>query len=114
AILSSWPDKGAGWQCRKLTNFSSAENSPAVKMDASSPHVMGKETCWPITVAHREKIFAMRSARHEVQFQAGRNAVLICGAKFCTAQPKCWKDAASNWKASLPALTALGRRRAAK
>src|SRR5207237_2601733 len=114
AILSSCPDKGAGWQCRKRTSFTSAENSPAAKMDASLPPVMGMETCWRITVVHREKIFAMRSERHEAQSPAGRNTALICGAKFYIAQPKCWKGAASSWKASLAALTALGPGRAAK
>src|SRR5207244_6019695 len=108
------PGKGAGWQCRKPTSFSSAENSPAVKVDASLLRVMRREICWLTTVARREKIFAMRSERPEMHSRAGRNAALICAAKFCIGQPKCWKGAAVNWKANLPALTAWGPGRAAK
>src|SRR5438105_3597924 len=71
-------------------------------MDASLPRVMGMETCWLITLVPPEKIFAMRSGRHEAQFRIGRNIALICGAKFCIAQPKCWKGAASNANALAP------------
>src|SRR5438094_6847718 len=53
--------------------------------------------------------------------RAGRSAVagwtkcsLICAAKSCIAQPKCWKRAAASWKASLPALAARRPGRAAK
>ena len=42
-------------------------------MDASLPRVMGMETCWLITLVPPEKIFAMRSGRHEAQSRAGRN-----------------------------------------
>src|SRR5213082_2383882 len=46
--------------------------------------------------------------------RAGRSAVVICAAKSCIAQPKCWKRAAASWKASLPALAARRPGRAAK
>src|SRR5438128_8509122 len=83
-------------------------------MDASLPRAMGRETCWLITVVRREKIFVTRSGRHEVPSRAGRNAVLICAAKFCIARLKCWKGADASWKASLPALATRRRGRAAK